>query len=597
MNYSDFWRINKSYTSYTELSNALRALRKVVGYMGSEAEVLWAGLPSSCENKIELPVHLVQGEYPIPAWKMDILVGMAIHETMHIVEDSQHAWGYLSQIFPRMEDKTVLARLAECGEDIHVDAAAIRKGLPGEYVKKSRAWWRKNLNRDFTIGTPSPDGLFGIWTDIVLDVILPTLDEQRLCEIRATLADADKMDIGQVVEAFCANEVSSMFEIHKMLVAMPSAYHEPLQMLLNKTVDIIYGNSEDRALCYFEFWRNLEKEFEEWKLIKTSGPSELWSEVEASAVEIGSSLEDIGYELPSDISNAIQHSLGQECEDVTRRIETALDALGGAAERHLVFPVVVEESTDNCRAAPHKELVRKVKDVFRMQQEQSMRINRGLWSGKLDGKRLYRAHTTGMIFRQKEYFPENNRWGITLLLDASGSVRWHWSFVESIYAALVEALSVGNNTLEVFSYQEWEQTCRITKLYYGSSLFTVLPAGSTPSGEAIIATAMLTPPGDKRLMIHITDGLWDTGIDTWYAQEFCREEGIDLMTLGCGGAAKALELQYGKNFELVECIEDLPRAIGALLRRKLLGTTQGQGAGASQCKVRVPVSRRGPDLA
>ena len=575
MSYSDYWRVNKSYIGHEELTNSLRALRKVVGYLGIDRRTIWTGIPLAAgTERIELPLHLAQGTYPIPSEKMDVLVGLAAHEALHIRDDRQHAWGYLSQMFPRMEDQTPLRGLADAGEDIHVDGAALRMGLIGKYIQKSRQWWRSNTRKDFTLGFPKEEGLLGIWMDIVLDGVFPVLPPERMDSVRETLAkmspvnNASLGDMQPLLETMCDHNKLGMSFIYRILVSMPGDYMDPLHMLLLKTPEIIYGDPEERALCYREFWVNLESTFSEWNA--AIGLGELAEDrggFQAPASQFG---EEVEYALPAEISNAIMAGLSDEAKDVTAKIENILRMLGGDADRHLLFNTVYRDGVELCKTAPHRKLVTRLKDIFRLQREEAARTHHGLPSGKLDTRRLYRACTTGMVFKQKEYFPENTQWNIMLLLDASGSVLWHWELLESVYAALVEALVEGNAQLEVYAYKETEMICEITRLYYDHSLYTILPSGTTPTGEAIIAAGLLMPPSGKRLMIHVTDGLWNTGVDTWYALEFCKRHKIDLVNLGCGGAQRAFELQYGKNFEIMESIEELPRALELLLRRKLL---------------------------
>lgn len=575
MSYSDYWRVNKSYISHEELTNALRALRKVVGYLGVDKETVWTGIPVPREEeRIELPLFLAQGEYPIPSEKMDVLVGLAVHEALHARQDRQHAWGYLSQMFPRMEDKTPLRKIADAGEDIHVDGVALKMGLLGKYVQKSRAWWREGTKKDFTIGFPNEESLLGVWMDIVLDGVFPSLPPENVGDILASVAKmspasgASLGDMGPLIETLCNRDLEGMGHIHKILVSMPRDYLEPLQMLLLKMPEIIEGDPEDRALCYRDFWVKLEPTFAEWNAAIGLGElSEDRGGVEASAEEVGE-VEDA---LPSVIANSILAGLSDEAKDVTARIENILMTLGGESDRHLLYETVFQDGIEPCKAAPHRKLVRRLKEVFRLQREEAARTHHGLPSGKLDARRLYRAYTTGMAFKQKEYFPENTLWNIMLLLDASGSVLWRWDFIESVYTALVEALVEGNAKLEVYAYKETQMVCEITRLFYDHSLYTLLPSGTTPTGEAMIAAGLMMPPTGRRLMIHVTDGLWNTGVDTWYALEFLKRQQIDMVTLGCGGARKAFELQYGKNFELMDSIDELPKALDALLRRKLLG--------------------------
>ena len=51
---------------------------------------------------------------------------------------------------------------------------------------------------------------------------------------------------------------------------------------------------------------------------------------------------------------------------------------------------------------------------------------------------------------------------------------------------------------------------------------------------------------------------------------FLAESDMDIIG-EVGSAEEALELQYGKDFELLGAVEALPGALEALLRRKLLG--------------------------
>ena len=539
----------------------------MVGEVGVDAETVWAGIPTTCGPKIELPVLLARDEYPIPSDRMDVLTGLAIHEALHIREDSQRASGYLLQMFPKMANKTCLMRLAQTGEDIHVDGVAIKGGLFGKYVQASRSWWRRNYSKDYTIGLPNPEGLFGVWMDIVLDGVFPVLPADKIDSVRRSLQDKQVGDDpSSIMEILCCGDLESLFFVHRIMVAMPQVYLEPLELLLLNTPEIIDMEAEHRSICYRELWSSLERTLTEWLAdIEKIESSEEHAGMDISAQEFGA--ED---ELPPELSEAVTIALGQEAEDITDRIEASLKALGGEHEKHRLFATFFEDSTDTCKAAPHRRLVYRLREMFRLQQEAGARINHGLRSGRLDSRRLYRLPTTGLVFKQKEYLPENNRWGITLLLDASGSVMVHWNLIESVYAALVEALKGGPHRVEVLAYREARELCLMTRLCYGNSLFTVTPGGSTPSGEAVMAAALLMPPGDKKFMIHVTDGLWNTGVDVWYALELCKKEGIDLVTLGCGEATRALELQYGKGFQVLDSIEHLPSALESLLRSKLL---------------------------
>ncbi|MDY6835801.1 MAG: hypothetical protein SVY53_13475 [Chloroflexota bacterium] len=565
MNYSEYWRVNKSCVDHTELANALRSLRKVVGEVGVDADAVWSGVPIDDNPRIELPLLLAMGDYPIPPERMDVLTGTAIHEALHIRENTQRAVGYLSQLFPRMKDKTPLMRLAQAGEDVHVNGVALQTGLLGCYVQKSRQWWRDNLSWDFTAGRPNLEGLLGIWTDIVLDVVFSIIPANELPGIKDIFAEREPGDLQSTLDILCLYNSTALFTIYGILLRMPQSYEEPLEHLLLNTPQIIDSDAEIRAIFYMEFWNRWEKTFNDWQLaIEQAGLSE------SSSMLSSSSLMD-DEQVPPEITAAVAAALTGESKTITRQIEATLKALGGEHQRYRLFPTLFEDATMACKAVPHQRLVRRLSEVFHLQQEQAARINRGLRSGKLDKRRMYRVHTNGLIFKKKEYFPENNRWDITLLIDASSSVIWHWQLIESVYVAMAEALKRNNSRLEILAYKEAAGNCLVSRLFYGNSLFTTTTGGSTPSGEAIMAAALSMPRSQRRFVVHVTDGLWNSGIDVWYAIEHCKREGIDLVTLGCGDAIRALELQYGKSFEVIEYIEQLPKAMEDLFRKKMLG--------------------------
>ncbi len=568
MNYSDYWRVNKSVIDYVELANALRALRKIVAVMDVDAEVVWAGMPCRSEKKIELPAILAKGDYPIPAETMDILVGLNVHEAFHYMEDSEHAWGYLSHTFLGMKEKTLLGKLFEAGEDIHVDGVAIRRGVPGKYVKKSRAWWQKNYQEDYTESMATPEGLFGIWTYLMLDVIYPDMSPEDMEELLQLSDDClETPDCERLVESVCCGKKMSMLQVLGTMLSMPEDYMEALELLLRKTPEIVNADAVGRALCYRELWEALERHFSDWEAkIKAA---ECDSEVTEPKTMAGTSGGDDA-KISTELAEAIQQAVASEAEEVTEAIKAALKAVGAADEAQYLFPAIFENALEPLDKDPNLDVVRSLTEIFRLWLEDTLRINRGLDAGKLDPTRLYRVPTTGRIFRQKEYHRENFLWNIIVLIDASGSVGWFWEQIKGIYTALAASLRGENIKLEILAYREVTDTCQIKNLFHNNRLFTIEPEGDTPSGEAIIAAALRMPPGGQNLIIHITDGLKNVGLPVDHALNYCQLRGVDLVTLGVGQAGRAFSL-YGDGFEMLgSSAEKLPHAVGALLKRKLV---------------------------
>ena len=174
---------------------------------------------------------------------------------------------------------------------------------------------------------------------------------------------------------------------------------------------------------------------------------------------------------------------------------------------------------------------------------------------------------------EKQYDPRSI-WDVTVLVDASSSMVTYWKLIEKIFATLVEAWRTYQNELELFAYAEYEGTCTITNLYRQGRLFTIQPGGNTPSGQAILAVAShISKKREKRLLLHFTDGKINVGVDIDYAIDFCKKEKIDLMTIG-PGTTDMFELtdKYGTGlFQIIDSLNELPKALMNLLRYKLLG--------------------------
>jgi hypothetical protein len=544
MNYSDYWRINKSSVEPVELANALKGVQKVVGHLGVKAEVMWTELPSGREERIELPLSLVSREYPISLEKMDVIVGTAVHQAIHILENSEQVRDYLSS----MGDEPSLQKFIEMGEDIHVDGLAKKKGLFGNYVQKLRAWWlnETGLNINYSLSF-SLDTLFEIWGHIILDKVLPSVPQERLKDWAKL---TPQMDIELLVEVLCCGNEYAGLRVEEILRSIPKQSLEPLKLLLSRTFEILEYGPVGRASCYRSLWAELQQFFEE-REDRTSLPmSPSYREESVS-----------GSPMAERIS-------GRETDELASQIKDALNQVG-EKRSWLLFPTVLENSQQPAEAIPNLELARRLREVFHFHQEENSRVNRGLRGGKIDGRRLHRVYTTGLLFKQKERILQDNRWNITLLLDASGSMVENWDMVESIYVALAGALKEKRHKLEILAYKELNANCVITKLLDGEATFTTAPAGNTPSGQAIIATALKLPKVKRRLILHFTDGFSNVGLDVSRALDFCQLEGIELFTLGLGNELEVFLKKYKRNFNLVESIEQLPSILASMLREKL----------------------------
>ena len=389
-------------------------------------------------------------------------------------------------------------------------------------------------------------------------------DMQELLQLSCDCLE--DVDCEALVESLCCGRRMPMLQLLGTMLSMPEDYMGALEMLLARTPDIVRADAVGRALIYRELWDALQERFSDWEdKIKAA---EAAGDVAEPARSAGSFEDDT--KLSMELSEKIQQAVASEAEDVTEAIKAALKSVGAADEALHLYPAIFEKALEPLDKDPNLDLVRSLSEIFRLWLEETLRVNRGLDAGTLDHRRLHRAPTTGKIFSQKEYHRENIVWNIIVLIDASGSVGWFWEQIQGIYAALASSLRGDNIKLEILAYRETAETCQIRNLFYNNKLFNLEPEGDTPSGEALVAAALRLPPGGQNLIIHITDGLKNVGLNIERALDYCQQRGVDVVTLGVGLAARAFHL-YGDSFEMLGAtVDKLPHAVGTLLKRKLV---------------------------
>ncbi|MDY6879129.1 MAG: vWA domain-containing protein, partial [Thermodesulfobacteriota bacterium] len=290
--------------------------------------------------------------------------------------------------------------------------------------------------------------------------------------------------------------------------------------------------------------------------------------------------------LESDLVEDVRSFLEDGDADLTRDIAVVVEnPEAGTME------TVLRPGTARCDVPPDEEQVRRLRQIFHMQKRLmrkawKRRTKRGLFQGKVDARRLYRAPFDERIFKKKDPPHSDQSWHITIIADASASMgrkggRFRpWDFAEKAFASLVKAAKSSRNHIEIFAYNEDGGRCVLTSLYRREgNVFTVLPAGRTPSGQAIVASALMLKTVSRRsIIIHITDGATNCGLKMGDAVEHCRKNSIEMVTIGCGcnqqtkdflGACLPRERLY-----FADHMSSLADAIENLLEQKILGSNK-----------------------
>ena len=201
--------------------------------------------------------------------------------------------------------------------------------------------------------------------------------------------------------------------------------------------------------------------------------------------------------------------------------------------------------------------------------------------GKVDARRLYRVPLDGKIFKRNDISDYDYSWNISIVADASASMGGKdafykpWTVAEQTFVSLAEAAKGFINQIEVYGYQEQGGRCNIIRLYQKGQLYTIYPTGRTPSGQAIMAAALLMKKANrKKLIIHITDGAANCGLNVIDALQYCQKNGIDLITIGCGCNLQTeqflIERYPRGTVYLMDDIRGLPEGLEMLFQKKLL---------------------------
>ena len=105
-----------------------------------------------------------------------------------------------------------------------------------------------------------------------------------------------------------------------------------------------------------------------------------------------------------------------------------------------------------------------------------------------------------------------------------------------------------------------------------SERFRVSPSGGTPTGNAIFTVLpdLLGRKEAKKILVVITDGDPDDKASTSRMITTAREGGVIVLGIGiCVDAHDAVRSLFGEHAVLVDSIEDLPKALGSVLRQVL----------------------------
>ncbi len=537
--YSECWRRDKSTVESIELANLLRGIRKITSYVGNNiGDIVWSGMKHT--GGIALDPKFLMGKYPVPASKTDIAVGMAIHNGFQITEWSDRFKGMAlkSLDLPPVYAYKLNLYLNMC-EKVYADLLSNRTIL-GLYTEKAREWTLNHKNNEF-MNRPTVTELLHIWWKIA----------------------ADRNENGKPLDEKNHPEAGRLRESYMGPITLLNSI---LDRLKNECPNIsgVSQRGEFRISLYLSIWDELLAYIKFWPG-DTDDPFLFHDEFDRDRATDNDKKKTVNLTIP-DFAKEIEKHLISGNIDYTEKVKSIVKNVNDVVrieQNNIVMPA--KNRIDNV-------LLQKLRLVIKAASKKTKLYNRGLRSGKIDQRRLYRAPTTGKTFQLKnEQFELANN--ISLLVDCTGSMSGpaKWAKNEIVYQTLFSAIYTYNKNARIFGYNEVKEICRITELYKNDKFYMILPHGKTASGEAIIATALnLKKKTKSPFILHITDGASNWGCGVSDAVKFCGKHNIKLLTLGleCNPSNKqALRKEYGQLVQFVDDINELPDMFKKLLIR------------------------------
>ena len=559
--YSRYWRRDRSGNEVIELALALKALRKVANHIGRNVKpVFWAGMSAPNGNSILVNPDDINGLYPISYQTIDVYVGKVVREAFCSLEWTELVQKQVLRRIPaETRDKSsILIGIINTAEDIYIDEyikTIIRSKVWHLYLAKYWQMLNHKETRDLTL-PPTLSSLSNVWRIIILF---------NAC-------------------------FRNLHQYYESLLPVLISYSSKIKEVVDSPTKTERRNK--RVGLYLEMWEIIYQLLDEWevfdiddnavKMKDESGPKTNTENIEDNRDnENPDDDEPADSSLDEELASDVMQMLEEGDSDITVDIAVAIED-PAAAE----MPTTISRATALSGVQADPRQVKRLRSIFKKQHALHKKLGKKknkkfLEEGKLDARRLYRTEIDGKAFKIKIKKTLDKPWNIIILADVSasmsgrGSRKRPWDFAEKTFVSLVEAARGFKNNLDVYAYHEEKEECVLLKLYHSGKIHTVAPFGKTPSGQAIMAAALIFK--DKKqnnLIIHITDGASNCGLNVTVPVKYCKKHNIDLITIGFNCSRQTQDFLRSRFPEgqllLIDDIYALPDHLEQLFRRNLL---------------------------
>ena len=551
-NLSDYWRIDRSDDHNTEMASILSGATNAVNLLGGRYGVQWAGESIFVRNRrmIGLDADLLAGfKAPIPGQAVDIIIGMAIHNTGRgqwtLPIEGYEAWPRLNRdertelrgVHHILEDVYVAVRLKKLSTTLFEYLRAFRRAVyrPGTYVGGRIA-----------AGAVQRRALVELWTAVCLyNEKMTTVPS----ELAAALENLQARTRHYTLEDDPRARMILAADVWQWLQRFP---HDPGTGSL-MGLDIVPALPDDTVVIQIRQ--------------PTSGGSG------------GGSLQDLSQFLnkPPNPDTRPQPFMPttrvdeSNARDLTQELSQA--GISGCLTR-------IQNGTYD--AAAHREIkvlvateIRQVHRLFARFELLESRWRHGLTEGKLDGPRLSKAGAGKTTVFKRRDVRDKSSMGVILLMDVSASMDMFMVHANKAACIFAEALRPLYPRLwyEVITYTgdglhagADVQLSRLASSTMRLSLKNIWLHGGTPTAEAIAAAMLMLKKRRKHrsVIIHFTDGHPKDARKVRQVLARCRQEDVDVLTISVKISQKNI---YGPGkSEVIDAVPALPGAITRMVK-------------------------------
>jgi len=590
---SENWRINKSSLMAVEGAQLLKALQKVAGA---------AGLPKDYAVKFATKAHgsgidfdakeLVIGarrlfqEAPLPADKMDVLVGLVLHEVGHYTIRTDKVWRVMGRYCITTQEEALFQKFINIGEDIVIESMTRANTNLADYDKALFDWATTQMRE------AQPHKLLELWIEYGLGhkVNYDKMDNlpEELKEAMSQLVALTGW-LRKVPEDYAdrANVYLRYWEVVKDAILNPP---KPPQQPQEPQEDSESGDQkidgasdksdnnqpepdkdkDNSGSSTSGAEPESQQEPEQSNTTgQTAGAESSAPEKDDSADQNAGSGDSNGDDnedemdrplaptdeddIDDDLADAINDAVETEQEDITEEVQNEFN---GIAQQDVRYPIIRSRETKTPLVKPDPQLRKRLERIMTIRKRLQARTMHGEQYGRIDKRHLHRIGTDQRVFSLRYKFPDgfpNTR----ILIDLSGSMGGREA--DEVLEAAGALQSLVN--AEVWCYNRTGHV-NLVRMDDGKLIHHFEPNGDTPSGLAIVGVSL----GMKKdgLVIHLTDGEHNVGQKPWNAHWILQKRGINLINLIWGREISQYNLQ-GMNYRQLNGLGDFPDALYQIL--------------------------------